>query len=343
MENSKTTFKGNHLLNKIEASLSSNNNLTLPIVIVNPKSAGGSTKRRWLQITSDLRSHFGPFQVAFTKKQGDGIELAKRFIESGARFIIACGGDGTINEVANGILASGKDVELGIIPAGTGGDFRRALKLSPKPKETAKQLKEGITRRIDVGRVNFLDRNNNKTARYFLSVASFGLSASISARVKKVGKFQWIPGRTVRGTAKFAISTFQEILNTETHTVRIKIDDREEKLLSTINFCACNSRFFGGGMKIAPSAKMNDGYLDVVNIGDASTMRILLNSYKLYSGSHIKLPEVKTTLAKKITVYPEDENTEINIETDGELPGKLPATFEIVPNSLKVRAPKIDN
>src|SRR5215212_10001788 len=107
------------------------NNSNLPLVIVNPKSASGSTENRWAQIASDLRAHFGAFQVAFTKKQGDGILLAKRGAERGRKFIIACGGDGTINEVANGILESGADIELGVLPSGTGGDFRRTLGMPP--------------------------------------------------------------------------------------------------------------------------------------------------------------------------------------------------------------------
>ena len=311
----------------------------LPIVIVNPKSAGGATRNRWSQIASDLRSHFGPFRVAFTKRQGDGIELAKKFVESGRRLVIACGGDGTINEVANGIIESGKDVELGIIPAGTGGDFRKTLGFSTSMREAAKQLRDGQTNIMDVGKVTFLDHDDKEVSRYFLNVASFGLSASINSRVKEKGEFQWIPNETVRGKTKFALSTIQEILDTEFKTVNVKMDNKEEKSLNTINFCVCNSRFFGGGMKIAPDAKINDGYLDIINIGDINTAKIMLNGYRLYNGTHVNLPEVKTTLAKKIIVTPTDK-TDIHIEIDGELPGKLPATFEIMPNALKIRVPK---
>src|SRR5687767_13300549 len=99
----------------------------LPLVIVNPKSAGGSTREKWSAIASDLRTHFGPFNVAFTKGPADGIELAARAAKNGRRLIIACGGDGTINEVANGILNGGEDAELGVFPSGTGGDFRRTI------------------------------------------------------------------------------------------------------------------------------------------------------------------------------------------------------------------------
>ena len=95
----------------------------LPLVIVNPNSASGATRERWSGIASDIRTHFGPFNVAFTKSRGDGVNLARRGVESGRRFIIACGGDGTINEVANGILEIGEDVELGVLPSGTAAIF----------------------------------------------------------------------------------------------------------------------------------------------------------------------------------------------------------------------------
>ncbi|MEO6589655.1 MAG: diacylglycerol kinase family protein, partial [Pyrinomonadaceae bacterium] len=290
--------------NKTEQSVSSISGGNLPLVIVNPKSAAGSTESRWAQIASDLRAHFGAFQVAFTKKQGDGVEMAKSAAENGQQFIIACGGDGTINEVANGILKSGKDVELGILPSGTGGDFRRSLSMPNQAREAAKGLRDGTTKTIDVGKVTFLNHQNAQVSRYFLNVSSFGLSAAINERVKAKNSFDWLPFDIVRGKAKFAVSTLQELLDSEFTTVLVKIDDREEKSLNTINFCVANARFFGGGMKIAPDAKLDDGFLDVINIGDIKTAKILLNAYKLYSGSHLELEEVKSTLARRIEVSP---------------------------------------
>ncbi len=317
----------------------SQNGADLPLVIVNPKSAGGATKGDWAAKASDLRAHFGAFQVAFTKKHGDGNLLAKRAAEQGRKLVIACGGDGTINEVANGILESGADIELGILPSGTGGDFRRTLGFSNETREAAKQLRTGETKLIDVGKVTFFNHENEQTSRYFLNVASFGLSASIIENVKTTTSLNWLPNNLFRGKASFALSTLQEVIDLDTKIVRVRMDDAEEKSLNTINFCVCNSRFFGGGMKIAPDARINDGFFDVVNIGDIKTAKILLNAYTLYRGSHLSLPEVKATLAKKIEVKTIN-NQEVHLEIDGELPGKLPATFEIVPNALKVRVPR---
>ncbi|MEZ5344574.1 MAG: diacylglycerol kinase family lipid kinase [Pyrinomonadaceae bacterium] len=314
-------------------------NPKLPLVIVNPKSAGGSTQGSWAGIASDLRAHFGPFQVAFTKRSGDGITIAHNAADSGRKFIIACGGDGTINEVANGILTSqNTETELGIFPSGTGGDFRRTIGMPAEAREAAKALRNGKTETIDAGKVTFINWNNEEETRFFLNVASFGLSAEINERVSTNSFFKWLPfGKTIRGKAKFAYSTLQEVLEIDSKVVNVSVDDGSINTLQTLNFCVCNARFFGGGMKIAPKAKLDDGFLDLVNIGDIKTARILLNSYKLYSGSHLSLPEVRSSLVKKIAVAPRDPDVEIKLEADGELPGKLPATFEIVPKALRIR------
>lgn len=313
----------------------------LPLIIVNPKSAGGSTEQRWTSLASEMATHFGAFTVEFTRYSGHGIELARSASESGRKFIIACGGDGTINEVANGILQSSRqDVELGVLPSGTGGDFRRTLNIPNSPREIAKILRDGRTKTIDVGKVSFIDHVNQAAVRFFLNVSSFGLSAAISERVKTTEALRWLPGDVLRGRAKFAISTLQEVLEVEFTTVRVKIDDAEEKSLNTINFCVANSRFFGGGMKIAPEALLDDGFFDVVNIGDIKTAKILLNAYRLYNGSHLSLAEVKHKNAKRVEVRPVEAKQTVYLETDGEIPGKLPATYEIVPAAIRIRIPK---
>lgn len=312
----------------------------LPLIIVNPKSASGATRNNWSAIASDLRTHFGPFQVAFTKGPGDGVELAKRSAIEGRRLIIACGGDGTINEIANGILASETDCELGIFPSGTGGDFRRTLEIPGEPREAARALRDGRTESIDVGQVTYKNFNGEEESRYFLNVTSFGLAAAIIERVKGSSSLNWLPLDTIRGRASFALSSLQEIVGLGTTTVRVKIDEGDERLLSTVNFCIANARYFGGGMMVAPDAKVNDGFLDVINIGDINTAKIILNAYTLYRGTHLDLPEVADTLAKRIYARPMNDNDEVHIEVDGELLGMLPAVYEIVPGALRVRVPR---
>ena len=311
----------------------------LPLVIVNPKSASGSTREKWSLTASEFRAHFGPFTVAFTKSQGDGINIAEAAARAGRKFIIACGGDGTINEVANGILRSGEDVELGVLPSGTGGDFRRTLGLPTTNREAAAALRDGKSKLMDVGKATFVDHSGETVSRYFLNVSSVGLAADIIKRVKSAKVFNWLPIDSVRGKANFAVSTLQEVLDLDPHFVRVRFDDSDEHSLQTIAFCIANSRYFGGGMMIAPDAKINDGLLDVVNIGDISTAKIIVNALTLYRGTHNRLNEVNSTLAKKIEVSAADPGSTIFLETDGELPGKLPVTYEVVPDALRVRVP----
>lgn len=313
---------------------------SLPLVIVNPRSAAGSTQQNWSGTAADIRAHFGPFSVAFTKCQGDAIDIAERAANAGRPLIIACGGDGTINEVANGILRSGKDVELGIMPSGTGGDFRRTLGLPNSNREAAAALRTGKTRWIDAGKVTFSDFGGKTVSRYFLNVSSFGLAASIIKRVKSAKVFDWLPVESIRGRANFAVSTLQEVMSLEPDLVRVRFDDGDEKTLQTIAFCVANSRYFGGGMLIAPNAKINDGLLNVVNIGDIGTAKIFLNVHSIYRGTHDSLKEVKNTLARRIEISAADPAKQVFLETDGELPGQLPAVYEIVPDALRIRVPR---
>ncbi len=312
---------------------------TLPLVIVNPGSASGSTKRNWASTASDLRTHFGPFEAAFTEGPEHAIEIAEDAAHAGVKFIIACGGDGTINEVVNGILRSGKGVELGVLPSGTGGDFRRTLGMPTRIRESAAALRSGITKRIDVGHVAFHDHIGRSASRYFVNVSSIGLASSIITRVKSAKVFDWVPIGSIRGRANFAMSTLREVMDIEPLNLRVRIDDGEVRTLQTVNFCVANSRYFGGGMLIAPDAKLTDGLLDVVNIGDMGAARIIVNAYTLYRGTHLHLDEVKYTLATRVEVSAADEAADARIETDGELPGRLPATFKVVPNALRIRVP----
>ncbi len=140
---------------------------SLPLIIVNPASAGGATGRAWPSLASDLCRHFGAFKCLFTEKAGDGRLIAERESGLGRKLIIACGGDGTISEVANGILESGADAELGLLPSGTGGDFRRTLGIPTRAADAAAALRNGRSAMIDVGRVEFQNQAEATARQYF--------------------------------------------------------------------------------------------------------------------------------------------------------------------------------
>ena len=296
----------------------------MSVVIVNPSSAGGSTGETWPQIASDLRSHFGSFRAVFTKHRGDAAALANEAARKGEKLIIACGGDGTISEVANGILNSGKDAELGILPSGTGGDFRRTLEIPARTRDAARILRTGLSVRIDAGRVSYTDQTGADATRYFVGVASCGMSTRVIERVKT-------------DDVSFVSALLKTAMRNAPVRLVVQIDDSHERHLVVSNLCIANARYFGGGMKIAPDAKLTDGKLDIVSIGDLSAMKIFTSAPRVYTGSHLSMPEVSHTLARKIIVRAADRNTAVALEVDGELPGSLPATFQIVPDALRVR------
>jgi YegS/Rv2252/BmrU family lipid kinase len=313
--------------------------MPLPLVIVNPSSASGSTGDAWPGVASDLRSEFGAFQTAFTKHRGDAAALANDAARRGINLIIACGGDGTISEVANGILTSARDAELGILPGGTGGDFRRTLEIPAQPRAAARILRDGRTRRIDVGRISFVTHDGAETMRYFVGVASCGMSTKVIKRVKAGGR-DWLPANTPKwlgGRISFGASLLQTAIRTEPTRLAVQLDDAHERHLVVVNFCIANARYFGGGMKIAPDAKLTDGKFDVISVGDLGAMKIFTSAPRVYRGSHLTMPEVSHALAKKVTVRPAERNSEVDLEVDGELPGRLPATFQIIPEALRVR------
>lgn len=308
-----------------------------PIVIINPESAGGATKKAWPSIASDLATHFGAFEVAFTKERGDGSKLASEAARAGHSLIIACGGDGTLNEVANGVLKSGVDAELGILPSGTGGDFRKTLEIPTRAADAALALRKGRTEKMDVGRVTFMDHSGKEETRYFLGVSSFGLGGEVIERVKEDDS-TW--SNALPGIAAYATATLKAKLSTANKRVLVQLDDKEMLSLTVANLCVANAKYFGGGMYIAPDAKLNDGKFDVVCIGDLSTGKILTNAHKLYLGTHFSIEEVNHALASRVVAQPLNRDELIKLEVDGELPGLLPATFEIVPKALRVRVPK---
>ena len=315
--------------------------MSLPLVIINPESAGGATRDAWPGIASVLATHFGAFSRKFTSHSGEGIEIAAKAARKGTKLIIACGGDGTISEVANGILASGTDAELGILPSGTGGDFRKTLRISARPEDAASILRNGRTRQIDVGRVTFVRDDGEHDSRYFLGVASFGMSADVIARVK-VGGPEWLPAKTPRwlnGRISFGLAMVQSAVKTPASRVIVQLDDEPARQLTITNLCIANARYFGGGMKIAPNAKLADGNFDAISIGDLGAPRILANAPRLYLGAHLGMSEVGHTLAKKLTARPLYKDQHIEFEVDGELPGHLPATFQILPKALRIRCP----
>jgi diacylglycerol kinase (ATP) len=316
--------------------------MTLPLVIVNPASADGATRESWPKFASDLRTHFGPFTVVFTEGIGHGRQLAAEAAKGGTKLIVACGGDGTISEVANGIIESNQAAELGVLPGGTGSDFRRTLRMPTNTAAAARALRDGRTRVIDAARVTFVNENGERETRFFVNVASFGMSTEVLSRAASGESKKWIPGfapRKLGSKLSYAAATLQTTLASSPIEVHIQLDEQPERRLRVAEFCVANARYYGGAMKIAPDAKLDDGFLDVVSIGDASSFRILTNAPRLYFGAHLRMDEVNHVLAKQVVARPLRKDEIVRVELDGEVVGRLPATFQIMPLALRVRCP----
>ena len=314
--------------------------MTLPLVIVNPASADGATRENWPKIASGLRTHFGPFAVELTKSVGHARTLSAEAASKGTKLIIACGGDGTISEVANGIIDSGTESELGILPAGTGSDFRRSIGVSNHVAEAARALRSGRTKIIDAVRVAFINKVGERETRYSINVASFGMSTEVLDRAASGEAKKWVPAftpRKVTSKLSYAAATVQTTFTASPAEVFLQIDDGQQRRLRVAELCVANARYYGGAMKIAPDAKLDDGYFDVVMIGDATSLRLLTNAPRLYFGAHLSMSEVTHVLAKQVIARPANKDKEVRVELDGEVVGRLPSTFEIVPRALRVR------
>jgi diacylglycerol kinase (ATP) len=305
----------------------------LPLIIVNPASAAGSTGRKWPALAVDIRKHFGPFNCILTTKPGDAERIAAEESRMGRKFILACGGDGTISEVANGILSTGEEVELGLLPRGTGGDFRKTLGLPGRIEDAALALNGGETRRIDVGEVTYINNQGSSETRYFINVASFGMGGEVVKRAESSSK-------TFGGAITFALATVTTTFSYSSPEVWLKAGEEEERRFRIVNVSVANGRYFGGGMKIAPEAKLDDRLFDVIVVKSTSKFEIIANVHRLYKGTHLTLPQITSLRSDRIEARPVDPDKEIRIEVDGEPLGRLPASFRISPKLLMVRCPR---
>lgn len=309
------------------------------VVIANPKSQGGSLGRRWPELADHIRRAL-PFEDVMTSAPGDATRLAREAVRAGAEIVVAVGGDGTINEVANGWFEDGAPIAteaaLAVLPFGTGGDFVRTIGVPKDFPKAVAILAAGHRRRIDVGRIDFTTRTGGAGVRMFVNIASFGMSG-LTDRLVNQSKKRF-------GALSFFAATTRAMIKYDNQRVRMSFDDRPgDGLDLTINTVAiANGRFFGGGMMIAPDAALDDGELDVIAIGDMSMTDFILKSRRLYAGTHLTLPKISHRKARIVRATPADPSDLVELDVDGETPGILPATFQLVPRALDLIVPRPD-
>lgn len=302
-------------------------------MIVNPRSGPGLSERRWARLAGGLKEALGAFDSAFTTGPGDAGAIARREAGAGRRLIIAFGGDGTSSEAADGILGAGAGgaTDLGIIPSGTGADFRRALHLPRDPVEAARRIRDAGVRVIDAGRARYIGHDGESAVRHFVNVASFGFSSEVAAGANASPK-------RFGAKAAFLGATVRSLFSYHNTDVWLATNGGARRRRRVLMAAAGNGSHFGGGMKICPDARIDDGALDVVVIGDFSRARVLFEVRRLYDGSHLALEDISCERARILEAAPVQPAAIIPIELDGETPGRLPATFEVVPGALRVRA-----
>ena len=308
--------------------------------IVNPRSGGGRTGRGWRLINDALEAELGPVRAQFTTSTATphylpAAELTRNALKSGAQLVIAVGGDGTINEVVNGFFENGAainpEAHLAILNTGTGGDFRKTFDMPAELEGCVKRIGAGTTRQIDLGRLTFVSEDGGAGTRYFNNIASFGLSGDVVRAVNRAS-FSKLFG----GAFAFLWATLATAFRYKPHAVRVQTDTGFDDTMN-VGMCAiANGRFFGGGMMIAPNAKPDDGIFDVVVMRDTKFSDMLTGSGALRDGTHLQNPKVISFQARTLTATPVGE-AHVRLDVDGEAPGRLPATFEILPAAITLR------
>jgi YegS/Rv2252/BmrU family lipid kinase len=303
-------------------------------VIVNPKAGAGVAGRRVPLIAHALSNHGIDHDIAETRGPGDATTLARRAREDGVPVIAVVGGDGTLNEVVQAYVdEQGAPVagpEIALIPAGTGGDFRRALGVPKDPDAAVRKLVAGSPQRVDLGVVDLTGDDGRPVRRAFVNIASFGVSGKIDRLVNRTPK--WMGGRLA-----FAIGSARAMSTYRNAKVRVKVDGKDWFEGRIVVVAVAIGRYFGGGMHIAPESVLGDGLFDVVAVGDMSFLESLVVSPSLYQGKHLGAKRVTSTRGALVEAFPLGDEP-VYIDTDGEAPGRLPLSVRVLPGALSVRA-----
>ena len=291
------------------------------VIIVNPVSADGRTGRDWSKHEPLLRGLLPPFTVWNTHGPNQATELGYRAVEQGYSTVVVHGGDGTVNEVLNGLLGHprGEGTALAILPCGTGADLVRTLGISHSLTAAARQACGNKSRQIDIGEARYLNLQGDLCRRHFLNVTDVGFGGDLVRYVNSHSK-RW------GGKLSFYRGLLATLFHYRNKRIRIGLDDQSPFEAVASSIVIANGQYFGGGMWVAPPARMDDGFLEVVVVGDVSRMEVLMNTSRLYRGTLADHPKVRTFRARNISLESEEE---VLIDMDGELVGRLPARFGI--------------
>jgi YegS/Rv2252/BmrU family lipid kinase len=302
-------------------------------VIVNPAAHKGGAARRWSTIQAELSARLGPFEPRFTAAPGHATELARAALADGVRRIVAVGGDGTVNETLNGMLdGSGRliapDAVLCPIPAGTANELCRALGHLAHPKRAYEAAASDAMRSIDLLRVRCTGLDGRPVERFGCLIVSLGAAATISYRTSQS---RW--AKTLGGIA-YLLMTPPVTLGYRNRDVAITIDGTARGTRPIFTAMVANTENGGGGMRLMPGAKFDDGVLDLIEIGDIGPLAMLTTVLpKVYSGGHASHPKARVSRG---TSFRFDAAVETLVDLDGETVGRLPLDVSVVPRGFWV-------
>jgi len=296
-------------------------------LIVNPAAANGAVGKNWPRIRDFLQAEGASFDAVLTEEPGHATRLARQALDDGYRTIVAVGGDGTLNEVINGLVVEGSvdpEVTLGIIPCGTGADFTRTAGIARDYTEACRHLLRSEPRPVDLGRITCL-REGREVERYFINAAGLGFDGEVADLVNRSPK-------ALGGTITYLACLFISLVTYRNKNVELSFDGQQVRgrLNSVI---VCNGRYFGGGMFIAPGAAFDDGLFYVVILGNLNKLEVVMNVPRVYKGTHLTHPKVSHFSAKEVHVEAQER---MFLQAEGELIGEAPATFQVIPRALKV-------
>lgn len=295
-------------------------------VIVNPVAGANSTYRKWPHIRQLLRQAGLSFDYQYTEGVGHAIELARAATSGGYRFLVAVGGDGTVNEVVNGILSADGSGEafLGVVGTGTGSDFIRSLHIPRDYTRACSFLTSQRHLLIDVGVVQY-HKDGQTLRRFFVNAAGIGFDAEVARTTQRLPKY-------FRGTIPYLLGLAGTLFGYRNKSVILRVDNSvvTKRVLSVV---VANGVYFGGGMQVAPQAELSDSLLDVLTVGDFGKFELLKEFPRIYKGTHITHPKVKMEKASRIEVRSPER---LLVHADGEVLGEGPASFWLMPLALSV-------
>ena len=299
------------------------------LVIANPMARHGFVGANWPELSARIREGLGPVELQLTASRGDGVRIGKDAIARGVRTIVSFGGDGTHSEVVDAIMQSGanKELTLGILHAGTGGDFRKMIPGAEEIESGCAAIREKRAVPIDIGWVQYVHDEGHTESRFFLNITSMGMGGLVDRFVAAS------PSKS-SGKAKYFKAVLRAQMKYKPARIRMRIDGKDEGEHEISNLCVCNGRWAGGGMMFAPEAHVADGMFDVILLRAASTLRGLPVMARLYKGTHVRSPIVSTYRGKHIEVEMLENTAWMDI--DGEAPGVGPAEFRIHAGALRV-------